>query len=150
GSGAASPKLGQAVQTSGIVTALEAKGFFMQDPVGDGDLATSDGLFVFTNSAPTAHVGDDVLVSGTVDEYQGQTQLKTPTVTVRSSGHALPAARELSASFPSASGAVDQLESVENMRVHIASARTNGPTNQYGEIPVVIAPNSRTFREKGI
>jgi uncharacterized protein len=150
GSGDTSPKVGQAVSTSGIVTALEVKGFFLQDPVGDGDSATSDGIFVFTNSAPTVHVGDNVAVSGTVEEYQGATQIKLPTVTVLSSGNALPAAKELTASFPSPTGSLTQLEALEGMRVHIASARTSGPTNQYGEVAIVIPPNDRTYREKGI
>jgi uncharacterized protein len=150
GSSQASPLIGQAVQTSGIVTVLTSKGFFLQDPIGDGNPATSDGIFVYTSSAPTVHGGDDVLVSGTVDEYQGETELKTPTIAVRSAGNPLPAARELDASFPSPFGGLTQVESVEGMLVHVASARTGGPTNQYGEVPIEIAPNPRTFREQGI
>jgi hypothetical protein len=32
----------------GVVTAIGTTGFYIQDPIGDGDIATSDGIFVFT------------------------------------------------------------------------------------------------------
>jgi uncharacterized protein len=69
GTGATSPLAGQRVTTQGIVTQLGNNGFFLQDPVGDGDPATSDGLFVFTSSAPTVTVGQWVQLSGTVTEF---------------------------------------------------------------------------------
>ena len=53
GSGATSPYVGQVVTTSGVVTKVNNNGFFMQDLTGDGNPATSDGIFVFTSSAPT-------------------------------------------------------------------------------------------------
>jgi predicted extracellular nuclease len=40
----------------------------MQDPTGDGDVTTSDGIFVFTFSPPVL-VGDLVRLSGLVTEY---------------------------------------------------------------------------------
>jgi len=49
GAGHVSPLVGLAVVTSGIVTATDSNGFFVQDPDGDGDIATSDALFVFTD-----------------------------------------------------------------------------------------------------
>jgi predicted extracellular nuclease len=54
--------------TQGVVTALVGSGFFIQDAGGDGDPATSDGIFVFGASAGLA-VGDLVRVTGTVTEY---------------------------------------------------------------------------------
>jgi uncharacterized protein len=33
--------------TEGVVTVVLGNGFFMQDPVGDANAATSDGIFVF-------------------------------------------------------------------------------------------------------
>ena len=53
GSGSTSPLLGQSVTTTGVVTKLTNNGFFMQDPNGDGDPLTSDGILVFTSTAPT-------------------------------------------------------------------------------------------------
>ena len=46
-----------------------SKGFWIQDPDPDADPATSEGVFVFTSSAPTVAAGDAVTVAGTVSEY---------------------------------------------------------------------------------
>ena len=90
---------------AGIVTALSptgSRGFYMQESAPDGDPSTSEGIFVFTNAAPTVHVGDSVLVSGRVTEFRSGgsastnltlTELTGPlTITVLSSGNALPPA----------------------------------------------------------
>lgn len=69
GSGATSPLVGETVRAIGIVTRLLNNGFYLQDEAGDGDPATSDGILVFTNSAPTVAVGDRVRASGTVAEF---------------------------------------------------------------------------------
>ena len=76
GAGHLSPLLSSATGTApvrnvpGIVTAVASNGFYMQDPTPDANPATSDAIFVFTNSAPTQRVGDAVLVSGTVTEFR--------------------------------------------------------------------------------
>jgi uncharacterized protein len=68
GSGTTSPFVGQAVTTTGVVTRLNSNGFFIQDLTGDGNAATSDGMFVFSTSfAPAA--GSLVRVAGTVIEF---------------------------------------------------------------------------------
>lgn len=98
-----SPLVGQQVaDVPGIVTGVRtygSKGFWFQDPQADGDAATSEGVFVFTGSAPTVAVGDQVLVSGTVTEYvpggtssgnQSLTEITKPTVSVVSSGNEVP------------------------------------------------------------
>ncbi|HJV71099.1 ExeM/NucH family extracellular endonuclease [Ideonella sp.] len=69
GSGSTSPYAGQAVKTSGVVTRVNNNGFFMQDPVGDGDNATSDGIFVYTGSAPTVAAGDLVQLTAVISEF---------------------------------------------------------------------------------
>ncbi|MFF2777977.1 endonuclease/exonuclease/phosphatase family protein [Streptomyces sp. NPDC058052] len=100
-----SPLAGKQVTgVTGVVTGVRgygsSRGFWMQDPQGDGNPATSEGLFVFTSSNPTVAVGDAVSVDGTVTEYvpgglnsgnQSLTQLSRPKVTVVSKGNALPA-----------------------------------------------------------
>ena len=58
------------VVTQGIVSAVGGSGFYLQDPQGDDDLATSDGIYVYTAAAPGVAVGDAVTVTGTVDEYR--------------------------------------------------------------------------------
>lgn len=102
-----SPYAGQKVaDVSGIVTGIRtygsSKGFWIQDPNADDNPATSEGVFVFTSSAPKGvAVGDLVTVSGTVSEYvpggtstgnQSITEITKPTTTVVSSGNAVPAA----------------------------------------------------------
>lgn len=100
GAGHVSPVVNQRFITQGIVTAVRSNGFNIQDPNPDSNNATSEGILVFTNSAPTVAVGDAVSVTGTVAEfYPGgisannlpTTELASPVVTVLSSGNALPA-----------------------------------------------------------
>jgi uncharacterized protein len=96
-----SPKNSQSVSNvQGIVTALRSNGFYMQDPVPDADDATSEGIFVFTSSAPTINVGDTVAVNGIVSEFRPggasstnltTTEITGPSITVLSSGNPLPA-----------------------------------------------------------
>ncbi|MEB3310094.1 MAG: choice-of-anchor I family protein [Snowella sp.] len=105
GAGHLSPLRGQTVSgVPGIVTALAANGFYLQDPRPDNNEATADGIFVFTSSAPTVAIGDAVQVSGTVTEFTpgassinptnnlSITQITSPTITLISSGNPLPAA----------------------------------------------------------
>ncbi|NJL46857.1 MAG: nuclease [Leptolyngbyaceae cyanobacterium SM2_5_2] len=92
----------------GVVTLVNSNGFYIQDPQGDGNPATSDSLFVFTgaNSNPAVRVGDAVQVSGTVTEFRqlaseeteatgsrlSTTQISNATFGVLSRGNPLPAA----------------------------------------------------------
>ena len=70
-----------AVEVPGIVTALRFNGFYFQDPDPDADERTSEGVFVFTGSAPpaAAAVGAGVLVNGRISEFRaGCTPTCTP------------------------------------------------------------------------
>ncbi|MDZ8221411.1 MULTISPECIES: Ig-like domain-containing protein [unclassified Nostoc] len=98
-----SPLNGQDVaDVPGIVTALKSNGFYIQDPNPDSDDRTSEGIFIFTSSAPTVQVGDSVKVSGTVTEFRPggatgsnnltTTEITNPTIVKLSSGNALPSA----------------------------------------------------------
>lgn len=69
GSGASSPLAGQTVTTQGVVTKLNNNGFYLQDKTGDGNPATSDGIFVFTSTAPTVSVGDHLQLTANVVEF---------------------------------------------------------------------------------
>lgn len=84
----------------GLVTAVGPRGFWMQSVSPDDDVATSEGLYVFTSAAPAVAAGDAVTVAGTVTEYRPggasgpgltTTELTAPTLTVGSSGNPLPA-----------------------------------------------------------
>ncbi len=87
-----SPKLGEEVTTSGVVTAAFSDGYFIEDPAG----GAWNGLFVYDNvNAPTR--GDLVQVTGTVAEFNNLTELTAITAyTLVSSGNTLPAAQTLS------------------------------------------------------
>ena len=56
----------------GIVTARRTNGYFIQDPRPDRDRRTSEGVFVFTSSAPDPALtpGTAVTVSGRVTEFR--------------------------------------------------------------------------------
>jgi len=97
---------GQTVTTTGIVTAVDSNGFYLQDPQGDGNTDTSDGIFVFTRTTPAVAVGDELQVAGTVSEFipggadtnnLSITQLTSPTITILSRDNPLPAATVLGA-----------------------------------------------------
>lgn len=98
-----SPLNGQTVSNvPGIVTATRSNGFYLQDPNPDTNDATSEGIFVFTSSAPIVSIGDSVQVSGTVSEFRPggsgginnltTTQITSSSIVTLSSGNALPTA----------------------------------------------------------
>src|SRR5262245_24611146 len=60
GAGKSSPLEEQEVTTWGLVTGMTSDGFYLQDPVGDGDPMTSDGIFVYTHDAPPVASGECV------------------------------------------------------------------------------------------
>lgn len=74
GSGPASPAVGQIVRVEGVVVAdFQApgglSGYYLQD-AGDGDSATSDGIFIYSpGAAVDVSVGDVVNVAGAVSEF---------------------------------------------------------------------------------
>ncbi|MFY7866835.1 ExeM/NucH family extracellular endonuclease [Roseateles sp.] len=119
GSGDKSPMDGATVSTGGIVTYLSPTGFYMQDRLGDGNAATSDGVFVFTSTAPTVSLGQEVRLSAQVTEFASGkssiTQLKNVSgLSVVSSGNAIsPIEVDLSKLAPGA------LEAYEGMLVKL-------------------------------
>ena len=182
-----SPDNGQPVTSvPGIVTAIRiagslGHGYWIQDPDPDNDPATSEGIFVFTGSgAVTVHAGDSVLVSGKVSDFYplssgdtaaatsnlSVTEIGTSTVTVLSSGNALPAPVvlgpatvpgtyapdlggqniETTAIQPSRS-ALDFYESIEGMLAEVGNAPVVGPSNSFGEQYVTTKPDQNaSFR----
>lgn len=111
----------QAYATRGIVTQVVNglyKGFFIQDPQGDGDPASSDGLFIYSTQANGAIVpGAEVCVSGKVKEYFNQTQLNADQLVVTQPMVALLPAVDL---VPVAGETLNQLlERHEGMRVRL-------------------------------
>lgn len=137
GSGMSTPLAGQVVSTEGVVIGdfQEGKdGFFIQDPVGDGDSSTSDGIFVYAPSSIDVAVGDHVRVMGTASEYWGLTQIGSViNIMVCNTGLPLPEPVELSLPVSS----VDDFEPYEGMLVTFPQALVISEYynfDRYGEI----------------
>lgn len=132
GSGAASAYAGSVQTTEGIVTAKVAGGFFMQDAQGDGDPATSDGLYVYNAAAADGvAVGQRVRATGKITEYtpSGATRSYTEMTDVTaapvlSSGHAIAPAN---IALPNA-----RLDQVEGMLVRFTAPLTISQTTYVG------------------
>ena len=163
GLGHRSPFTGQVVATSGVVTAVRSNGFYLQDPTGDGNVGTSDAIFVSTGTtAPTVSVGNAITLSGTVAEVASATtnlsvtQLTSPTaITVTSASVTLPAAVLISTdgtgrapptqvidddrltSYDPTTDGIDFYESLEGMRVTVRAPLVVADTNANGETYVV-------------
>lgn len=84
GPGGVSPHEGEKVAVEGVVVGdfqgdgeNQLGGFNLQEEPSDRDAdpATSEGIFVFAPSAPDVAVGDVVRVTGTVDEFNGLTEI---------------------------------------------------------------------------
>lgn len=89
---------GQIVTIEAIVTAdfqggTGLGGFFVQeeDADADGDAFTSEGIFIFGGPTDVA-VGDLVRITGTVQEFFGQTQIGASAVEIVASNQTLPTA----------------------------------------------------------
>lgn len=164
GAGHTSQYVGQPVQTSGIVTAVDTNGFYLQMETGDGDAATSDAIFVFTSTAPTVVVGNGVTVGGTVTEFSGGagaltvTEIASPTI-VSNDGivHTLPAAVLIGSvpggilppsqnldddhltTYDPVHDGLDFWESLEGMRVTLDAPQAVSNTSSFGETDVVVS-----------
>jgi predicted extracellular nuclease len=171
GSAHRSPMVGMSVTNiQGIVTAVVSNGFYIQEPDAsiDGNIATSEGILVYTNSTPpgSAVVGNLVSVNGTVTEYRQYsdsltlTEITAPTVSVISTGNPLPLPIvigaggrvppatvinddgtgniETSGTFDVATDGVDFYESLEGMRVQVNNPVAVSPTSNFNEIVVIL------------
>ena len=158
-----SPYKGEQVSAQGIVTAVARNGFYFQDPTGDGDERTSDGMFAYTKKAPGVSIGDAVQVTGTVIEYiPGSAATNNLSITefsqpdriqISSTGNPIPAPVVIGAAgrrpptrvidndnfaiFDPAEDGIDFYESLEGMLVEVPDAVAISPTNRFGEIVVL-------------
>jgi hypothetical protein len=118
GSGLVTPIPG-AVTTQGVVVgdyegpSPTLRGFYIQDLSGDGDVATSDGIFVFNGNNDNVNLGDVVRVTGTAAEYQDQTQVSASSVVKCGTGTVAP----VDVTFPVPS--LTYLERYEGMLVRL-------------------------------
>ena len=141
GSGAASPLAGTEVAIQGVVTADfqgsdQLKGFFVQDPVGDGNPATSDGVYVYGNNVDVS-VGDYVRVRGQVVEYYDLTEITNTSQVLICEPAIAPEA--VVVSLPIAS--LDLWETYEGMYIKVDQqlfVTGNYTLGRYGEVDLSI------------
>lgn len=165
-----------AVSSEGVVTGKKSNGFFMQDPTGGANDATSEGIFVFTSSSPTVTVGNRVRVTGTAQDFNDMSEISattpanivslgvgaviSPVIITVDPNRSGPNIRKIPGVVydPSTNGgydpsksAVDFLESLEGMLVEIdGPLKVVGPTTTSGEF-VVVPDNGTgvTFNSRG-
>ena len=146
GDGDESAIIGDLVSTEGVVTgdfqdSTQLRGFFIQDPAGDGDPATSDGVFVYFNASDYS-VGDAVRITGTVSEYYGKTQISEVSNSLLCDTGQVVA--PTTASMPVVD--LEDWEPLEGMLITFPQPLYSSDTydtHRFGE--VVISANSRQF-----
>jgi len=141
GSGATSPVAGQNVLVKGTVVGdFQAGGFdgyYLQD-AGDGDPATSDGVFVYAPAGAAVSPGYIVSVYGGAKEQFGLTEIVAADVEVCATGQALPAPTALT--LPASTA---QREALEGMLVTLPQQLTIGETFEYGRFGTITLTDGR-------
>jgi predicted extracellular nuclease len=150
GPGAASPVDGTAVIVEGVVVGDfqgtgALRGFHLQeeDTQADTDPLTSEGIFVFDgNFGVDVAMGDLVQVTGTVDEFNGLTEITSVTaVTVVSTGISVtPATLQLPVT------ALSDFEAFEGMSVHVPQTLTISEFFNYGRFGEIVLTHGRQFQ----
>jgi predicted extracellular nuclease len=162
GSGQPAALLGKSVLTYGnVVTAVGPLGFTMQTPDARADASplTSNGVYVFTNAAPTVSVGEAVDVAAVVDDYYGLTELKNPTVNVVDRHVRLPRAVVFDRRTPSPdpdhlSCGATNFQCFMSMRVRIEHGMINTGNKRFSGEPYaevsITANGRRSLRQPGV
>jgi len=107
-------------------------GFHIQDPAGDGNPATSDGIFIYAPGGMDVSVGDAVRVRGAVSEFSGMTEITASQIWQCSSGNNI---APTSLSLPVTS--VNEFEPFEGMLVNFPQSLVIAEYfnfDRYGEI----------------
>ena len=152
GDGAATPCDGEVVVVEGVVvgdyegSSPELRGFYVQeeDTDVDADPATSEGVFVFNSDDDDVALGDQVRVTATAGEFQGQTQLGfvDEIVVLATDQGALVTPTEVSLPVATA----DAFEAVEGMSVAFAQELFVTEYFQLGRFgQVVVSSGDRLF-----
>ncbi|HET9257635.1 MAG TPA: ExeM/NucH family extracellular endonuclease, partial [Pseudonocardiaceae bacterium] len=144
-----SPVAGQTVTVRGTVigdyegASPALRGFYLQDS-GDGDPATSDGIFVFDNGPNLVADGDVAQVTGVVSEFQGQTELTPSGPGVESCGRQ-GTVTPTDVTLPRASAA--DLEPYEGMLVRFHQPLTVTEHFQLGRFGQVVVSSGGRLRQ---
>ena len=148
GDGLVSALVGQSVDVQGVVTSNQEaglRGFYLQTPDAavDGDVQTSEGIFVYTGNAPRGVVqGNLVRVRATVAEFNGLTELANVLdVATCEENVALPQATTLALPWTSLADA----EAYEGMLVEFEQNLTVNEVYQLGRYGEVLLGSERHF-----
>lgn len=150
------------VKTEGVVTAIDTNGFYLQSASGqsDGDVRTSDGIFVFTGSTPAGVTRGDLLrIEATVGEFRPANDTRNLTITQLSNasiakfgaatvedivigqGGRLPPTSIITDDgfgvYDPAQDGIDFYESIEGMYVTVDAPLVVANTNNFGETFIV-------------
>ncbi len=137
GTNSISSYVGSTVRTRGIIVGDfqgedELRGFFLQDPIGDMNPKTSDGIFVFDPTGPDLSIGDHIQVTGQVIEHHGLTELnRVSHITKQGTGTILPT----QVTLPGIKNG--DLERYEGMLIHVTTPMTisqNYFLQRYGQL----------------
>lgn len=148
GSGTASPVVGSTRTVRGTVVGdFQVGGFngyYLQD-AGDGDAATSDGLFIYAPGGADVNAGDVLTVTGTVSEFFNMTQITASQVIPCATGAALPAATTLELPATDA-----QREALEGMRVTLPQSLAVLEYFNYGRYGEIALGTDRQFQPTAV
>lgn len=149
GSAATSSLVGQiiALDTS-VVTYATATKAYVQDPTGDGDPTTSEGLLLLDGNTLQLSPGDRVLVSGRVGEVDGHTALIN-SVTINKLSAGAPLSPTPFTTPPDPAAGLSPHERFEGMLVAFDLTAATG-TNGFGSFSAYATTLERPFREPGI
>jgi predicted extracellular nuclease len=149
GAGSASPYSGQALKSGGIVTAVftasnQIGGFFMQNTLRQANQV--NGIFIYTGSSGYGvAVGDSVVVTGSVAEYNNRTEINATGVSIVSHANPVPVVEvsfpgDFSLGWESFEGmnvrfkqtlTVTSNNNLKNGQLSLSSQRLYIPTNQF-------------------
>jgi predicted extracellular nuclease len=141
GAGAESPLDAQIVTVEGVVVGDfqdpgQLGGLFLQDVDGDGDPMTSDGIFVYDPDALTLAEGDVVRVTGTVDEFNGLTEITRVSLIGDCGDAPVPAPTVLD--LPAGDGVRERFESMLVTLAEPVTATETYTLARYGELVVSV------------
>jgi len=145
---ARSSLVGQSVTIEGVVTGdfqsavLAERGVTLQALIGDGDLATSDALFIASSDTTRVSLGEVLRMRGVVAEVDGETRLVNATTLVRCATDAR--IEPTTITLPVASEAV--FEQYEGMLVRFAQTLTVTEHFQLGRFGQLTVSNGRLWQ----
>ncbi|MCC2032737.1 ExeM/NucH family extracellular endonuclease [Microbacterium allomyrinae] len=149
GPGSSSPVAGEKVLVEGVVVgdfqqAGGYDGYYVQD-AGDGDSATSDGVFVYAPGGAAVQVGDAVSVVGEAGERFGLTEIVAAGIEICASAVDLPAPVPLT--LPATP---EQREALEGMSVTLPQQLTIGETFEFGRFGTITLTVGRQHQPTGL